>query len=96
MIELQNDYDISSLSLSHVLYNNEIVVIPKHKEYDLISINSASIETLMNLPGICISTATKIVEYRNKYGSFNSLQELMNVNGIGTKKYEKLKELITL
>lgn len=96
MIELDNDSDISSLSLNHVLYNNEIVVIPKQSNKVLISINSASIDTLISLPGIGISTATKIVEYRQKYGSFNSLEELMNVSGIGTKKYEKLKELITL
>lgn len=96
MIELDKDSDISSLSLNHVLYNNEIVVIPKQSNNVLISINSASIDTLISLPGIGISTATKIVEYRQKYGSFNSLEELMNVSGIGTKKYEKLKELITL
>lgn len=96
MIELDKDSDISSLSLNHVLYNNEIVVIPKQSNSVLISINSASIDTLISLPGIGISTATKIVEYRQKYGSFNSLEELMNVSGIGTKKYEKLKELITL
>lgn len=96
MIELDKDSDISSLSLNHVLYNNEIVVIPKKTNNVLISINSASIDTLISLPGIGISIATKIVEYRQKYGSFNSLEELMNVSGIGTKKYEKLKELITL
>lgn len=96
MIELDNDSDISSLSLNHVLYNNEIVVIPKQSNKVLISINSASIDTLISLPGIGISTATKIVEYRQKYGSFNNLEELMNVSGIGTKKYEKLKEFITL
>ncbi len=95
-IELVDGYDISSYSLNQVLYNKQIIVIPKLKEYQLISINSASISELCTLPGIGESTAEKIIEYRNNYGGFNSLEELKNISGIGEKKYEKIKELITL
>ena len=95
-IELVDGYDISSYSLNQVLYNKQIIVIPKLKEYQLISINSATISELCTLPGIGESTAEKIIEYRNNYGSFNSLEELKNISGIGEKKYEKIKELITL
>ena len=95
-IELVDGYDISSYSLNQVLYNKQIVVIPEQKEYQLISINSASISELCTLPGIGESTAEKIIEYRNNYGGFNSLEELKNISGIGEKKYEKIKELITL
>lgn len=95
-IELVDGYDISSYSLNQVLYNKQIIVIPEQKEYQLISINSASISELCTLPGIGESTAEKIIEYRNNYGSFNSLEELKNISGIGEKKYEKIKELITL
>ena len=42
-IELVDGYDISSYSLNQVLYNKQIIVIPEQKEYQLISINSASI-----------------------------------------------------
>ncbi len=95
-IELVDGYDISSYSLNQVLYNKQIIVVPKLKEYQLISINSASINELCTLPGIGESTAVKIIEYRNNYGGFNSLEELKNISGIGEKKYEKIKELITL
>ena len=95
-IELVDGYDISSYSLNQILYNKQIIVIPKLKEYQLISINSASISELCTLPGIGESTAEKIIEYRNNYGGFNSLEELKNISGIGEKKYEKIKELITL
>lgn len=95
-IELVDGYDISSYSLNQVLYNKQIVVIPEQKEYQLISINSASISELCTLPGIGESTAEKIIEYRDNYGGFNSLEELKNISGIGEKKYEKIKELITL
>ena len=95
-IELVDGYDISGYSLNQVLYNKQIIVIPEQKEYQLISINSASISELCTLPGIGESTAEKIIEYRNNYGGFNSLEELKNISGIGEKKYEKIKELITL
>lgn len=95
-VELSSDSDLSGLSKNSVLYNNQIIVIPKVKEYELISINSANIEELSSLPGIGKATALKIINYRETYGCFNDLEELKNVSGIGDKKYEKLKEYITL
>lgn len=88
--------DLSSYSLNTALYNNQIIVIPKISEEVLISINSADLNQLSSLPGIGIKTAEKIIEYRNNNGSFNSLEELMNVKGIGKSKFNKIKEYITL
>ena len=88
--------DLSSYSLNTALYNNQIIVIPKISEDILISINSADLNQLSSLPGIGIKTAEKIIEYRNNNGSFNSLEELMNVKGIGKSKFNKIKEYITL
>lgn len=95
-IELNVNADISSISLSSALYNNQIIVIPEKKEYGLISINSAELEELMTLSGIGEKTAMKIIEYRETNGSFATLEELMNVKGIGTAKFEKIKEHISL
>lgn len=92
-----NEYaDTSRLSLLHVLRNNEVIVIPKNNCENLISINTANIYELSVLPGIGKSTAIKIVEYRNTYGSFNNLEDLKNVSGIGDRKYEKIKQYICL
>ena len=88
--------DLSSYSLNTALYNNQIIVIPKISEEVLISINSADLKQLSSLPGIGIKTAEKIIEYRTNNGSFNSLEELMNVKGIGKSKFNKIKEYITL
>ena len=88
--------DLSSYSLNTALYNNQIIVIPKISEEVLISINSADLNQLSSLPGIGIKTAEKIIEYRTNNGSFNSLEELMNVKGIGKSKFNKIKEYITL
>ncbi|MCK4352672.1 helix-hairpin-helix domain-containing protein [candidate division WOR-3 bacterium] len=50
----------------------------------------------MLLPGIGPSYAQRIIEYREKYGSFKNPEELMKINGIGKKKFKKLKPKITI
>ena len=92
---IREDGDISQYSLNTVLYNSQVIVIGKHKD-DLISINTADLKQLMSLPGIGESIARRIIEYRNTYGSFNYLEELKNVNGIGDVKFNKIKEYICL
>lgn len=63
---------------------------------NLININKASIEELDKLPGVGEATANKIVNYRDEKGKFNSIEDIKNVNGIGEKKYEELKNLISI
>lgn len=60
----------------------------------LININTADKATLDTLPNIGEVKAQAIIDYRNKYGKFLSTEEIMNVNGIGEKTYEDLKDLI--
>ena len=59
-----------------------------------VNINVATIEELEALPGVGEATANKIVKYREENGQFSSIEEIKNVNGIGDKKYEDIKELI--
>ncbi len=61
-----------------------------------VNINNATIEDLDKLPGIGEATANKIINYREENGDFKSIEELKNVNGIGNKKYEQIKDEITL
>jgi competence protein ComEA len=60
-----------------------------------VNINSASVEQLSALPGIGPKLAARIVEYRQKSGAFKSVQELMNVKGVGEKNFEKLQAHLT-
>ena len=61
-----------------------------------IGINSAGIDDLDELPGIGPKLAEKIIEYRNLNSSFNSIDELQKVAGIGQKKLETIRSLISL
>ena len=88
--------NLDVLSYQSVLYNKQILVIEEKSEKKLISINSGSLEELSSLPGIGLSTAAKIIEYREKIGSFETLEDLMKVKGIGNGKFNKLKEYICL
>lgn len=61
-----------------------------------IPLNSSTKEELMTLPGIGEAKAIKIIEYREEHNGFNDIEEIMNVKGIGTSMYEKIKDYITL
>jgi competence ComEA-like helix-hairpin-helix protein len=61
-----------------------------------ISINSASTEELVLLPGIGDVMAKRIVEYRIKNKGFKTKDEIMRVKGIGKVKFEKIKDKICI
>jgi competence protein ComEA len=63
---------------------------------ELININSATLEQLDTLPGIGPSKAKAIIDYRAKYGNFRSLEQLMEVKGVGPKIFAKMKVNITI
>ena len=58
----------------------------------LLNINMADAETLTRLDGIGETLAERIVAYREEYGDFQTLDELVKVDGIGAKKLEKIRE----
>jgi competence protein ComEA len=61
-----------------------------------ININLASQEELERLPGIGPATAEKIITYRSIHGPFETIEQIMEVSGIGPAKFEQIRELITI
>lgn len=61
-----------------------------------ISLNTASLELLMTLPGIGESKAESIINYREKEGPFEKIEDIMNISGIGESTFEKIKDYITV
>ncbi len=59
-----------------------------------VNINTADQKTLETLPGIGPVKAQNIIKYREEHGPFRSIEEIMNVSGIGEKTFEGLKDLI--
>ena len=74
----------------------DIIVSDNTSQSTLVNINSATQNELQSLPGIGASTASKIINYRNKNGKFKKIEDLMNVDGIGEAKFNNLKDYISI
>lgn len=61
-----------------------------------IILNKASSSDLEKLPGIGEVMSKRIITYRTLRGKFSTLEELMNVSGIGPKKFERMKPYLRL
>ncbi|MBU4482308.1 lamin tail domain-containing protein, partial [Patescibacteria group bacterium] len=59
-----------------------------------ININTASLEELDSLPGIGPSKAQAIIDYREQNGDFQTIEDIMNVSGIGQGTFDGIKDLI--
>lgn len=68
---------------------------PTPSSEDLVCINTAELEELMKLPRIGEVTAQKIIAYRDDNGPFSSIEDLMNVSGIGLNTLDVIRDLIT-
>lgn len=69
---------------------------PTNNQSTIISLNNATKEELLTLPGIGEAKAQSIIDYRNTNGEFKAIEEIMNVKGIGESIYNKIKEYLTL
>ena len=98
LVDTTDNADLNALNENMILKDKDVLEIPeKPEETEIrVSINHATREELCQLPGIGESTAQKIIDYRNENGLFQTIEELMNVRGIGEKKFAKLKEFICL
>ena len=74
----------------------EGVLLGSTQQQEKVNINQATETQLQQLPGIGPALAKRIVEHRTKNGPFAKLVDLLNVSGIGTKKFESLESYITL
>lgn len=105
------DADTNSLNLAEVLTDGQKVLVLSKAQSSpatlasasaapqtpsaLVNINTADAKTLETLPGIGPALAQRIVDYR-AHKPFSSVDELKNVPGIGEKKFNDIKDNVTL
>ena len=69
---------------------------PKRSRTGLLDVNQATEQDFDALPGIGPKLAERILTYRQSVGAFHSLDELREVKGIGKKKFERIRPLVTV
>lgn len=73
------------------------VNIDQNKQvFPLVSLNSASIDELKSLPGIGDVKAKSIIAWREKYGDFKNISELMYISGISNALFQQICNMITI
>lgn len=99
------DADTDAYVSSYVIGTKDYFYIPSKEgevctpiESAKININDTSItaEELKASLGVTITQAEAIIEYREENGPYKSIEELLDVKGIGEKTYEKIRDLVTL
>ena len=104
--------DLTSLNLARVLVDGEQILVGRAMPSggiaagastsapdpagSLVNLNSATEDQLDTLPGVGPVTAQKILEWRAAHGAFSSVDELLEIDGIGEKTLADLAPLVTL
>ncbi|WP_354640325.1 ComEA family DNA-binding protein [Kitasatospora camelliae] len=104
--------DTSGLNLARVLTDGEQILVGVPAAADApvgpgtggpgspaggpISLNHATAEQLDTLPGVGPTLAQRIIDYRRRNGLFRTLDQLRQVAGIGDRKFQEIKSLLTL
>lgn len=101
---------LSSLNLAAPLVDGTQVLVPKESQSapttetgtgtsgatGLVNVNSATNAELETLPGIGEIIAQAIVDHRTENGPFTSVEQLVDVSGIGDATLENIRELVTV
>src|SRR5512144_2130347 len=61
-----------------------------------VNLNTATSEQLQSLPGVGPALAKSIIDYRTKTGKFTKIEELLNVKGVGEKKFQQMKDRLVV
>lgn len=104
---LTDKANISNINRAKKLQNHELIIVNNNEQPitsqlqnnviqdDIININLATLEQLKTISGIGDVKAQSIIDYREKNNGFKSIDEIKNIDGIGEKTFEKIKDKIT-
>jgi len=93
--QFKSRYSELDKEFSEISKNDSLLIIQNEKRENQtinlkININTADEGELMKLPGIGTVLSKRIINYRNSVGKFKIVSEIIKINGIGKKKFEKI------
>jgi competence protein ComEA len=99
--------DAAGLNLARFVSDGEQIVVPAIGETPVggapgiagdgrVNLNTADAAALDTLPGIGPATAAKILAWREQHGRFESIEDLLDVGGIGEAKLDAIRDLVTV
>ncbi|MFD1445313.1 helix-hairpin-helix domain-containing protein [Oceanobacillus profundus] len=102
-----SDADQSQINLAQKVQDEMIIIVPKIgdeiesgagsvESNGKIKVNMATQEEIEQLPGIGPAKAQAIIQHREEHGLFNSIEDLLNVSGIGQKTLENMQDTIQI
>lgn len=71
-------------------------VVCFNEEITKVNLNTASLDTLISIPGIGEKIAVRIIEYRKHHSGFGNLEELKVIRGITDYRYQKIKDYLII
>ncbi len=80
--------------ITYTVNDSAVSTVSQESLSEKVNINTADKERLTSLKGIGESKAEAIISYREANGPFSDITELMNVDGIGQKTFENIKDMI--
>jgi len=95
-IYIPSIHDTEDISYIQNDAGNNVIVTDSSSNNSLINLNTATQAELETLPGVGAATATKIIDYRTKNGKFKTIEDIMNVSGIGEAKFNNIKDYICI
>lgn len=96
-LEIKSTADLELINGNIILKDGDVLVVPKKRDSVLkVSVNHGTLEQLMLVPGIGRKTAQNIIDYREKNGYFQTVDDLVRANGIGIKTLNRIREYLTL
>lgn len=104
---LTNDSDTTGINLAAYIKDGQKILVPGNThgssspvasdaQIQLLNLNSATLDELVELPGIGEQKANAIIEYRSTYGDFASLEDLLYVPGIGQSLLDTIRNYVTV
>jgi len=99
--------DAGGVNLARFVSDGEQIVVPALGEVapgaapgvggdGRVNLNTADAAALDTLPGIGPATAQKILAWREQHGRFESVEDLLDVGGIGEAKLDAIRDLVTV